>query len=84
MSRSQKSGALLAGVILIAIGAIFLAENFYPSISFWRLLSRYWPVILILVGVKKLHSYMTWEEETTAAGPTTYVPPVPDAGMKQE
>lgn len=76
MSGNKRTGALFAGVILILIGAIFLAENFYHSLSFWRLLSRYWPVILILIGLKKLHGYFTWEQETDR----TFIPPVPGPG----
>jgi hypothetical protein len=72
-ASSRKSGALLGGVILITIGVIFLLENFYPSISFWRLMARYWPVLLILIGLKKLYDYFTWQE----------VPPFVDSGAKE-
>ena len=63
MSASpRRSGALVAGVVLITIGLIFLLENFYRSISFWGIVSRYWPVILILIGANKLYCYLTWRE----------------------
>jgi DUF4097 and DUF4098 domain-containing protein YvlB len=50
MNRSTRSGALTAGLILIAIGVIFFIENIYGNFSAWRLLGRYWPLILILIG----------------------------------
>lgn len=71
-SRSQR-GPLLAGIILIVIGLIFLLENWYGHISFWRLFARYWPVILILIGLKKLYGYFTFQE----------IPPVPDSEKKE-
>ncbi|HTY61086.1 MAG TPA: DUF5668 domain-containing protein [Acidobacteriota bacterium] len=60
MSEYSRSGALTAGLILIALGAIFLAENFYAPFSAWHLIVRYWPVILIIIGVKRLFCYFTW------------------------
>jgi putative Mn2+ efflux pump MntP len=54
MTAHGKSGALTTGLILIAFGVIFLAENFYAPFSAWRLISRYWPVILIIIGLRKL------------------------------
>jgi uncharacterized membrane protein HdeD (DUF308 family) len=66
MSLKSHSGALTAGLLLIALGVIFLAENFYTPFSAWRLIGRYWPVLLIIVGVKRLIEYFTWP----AAHPT--------------
>jgi hypothetical protein len=62
MSLRSHSGALTAGLILIALGVIFLVENFYAPFSAWRLIARYWPVILIIVGVRRLVEYFTWPE----------------------
>ena len=63
MSRFSHSGALTAGLILIVLGAIFLAENVYAPFSAWRLLARYWPLILIIIGLRKLFLYFTWPED---------------------
>lgn len=70
--RSQR-GPLLAGIILIFIGLIFLMENWYGHLSFWRLFVRYWPVILILIGLRKLYGYFTYEE----------IPPVSESEKKE-
>ncbi len=37
----------LFGVLLIGLGAVLLFDHFFP----WRSLARYWPVVLIVVGV---------------------------------
>ncbi|HEY6464523.1 MAG TPA: toast rack family protein [Candidatus Acidoferrales bacterium] len=44
-------------VILICIGVIFLVANLVPSFDPWIILTRYWPVILILVGLGKMWDY---------------------------
>jgi len=44
--------SLIAPVVLIAIGTIFLLDNLgYASISLSRLFSTWWPAILIVVGL---------------------------------
>ena len=68
MSAGSRKGALIAGLILIAIGLVFLLDK-----SPWYLIGRYWPVILILIGIFKLYGYFTWQE----------VPPVSDARPKE-
>jgi len=65
MSVRSRSGVLITGLILMALGIIFLLENFYPSFSAWRLIGRYWPVILIIIGVKKLIDYFSWPTTTS-------------------
>lgn len=62
MSAFSHSGALTAGLILIVLGVIFLAESFYTPFSAWRLIARYWPLILILWGLRNLFLYFTWPE----------------------
>ena len=74
MAPCSRNGALTAGLILIALGAIFLAENFYSSFSAWRMIARYWPVILIIIGIRRLYCYFAW--------PT--IPPVTDITPQKE
>ena len=61
MAARKTSGALTAGLILIALGIIFLFENWYGVFSF-RLFAKYWPVLLIVIGLKKLYTYFTWPD----------------------
>ncbi len=65
MAPRTRSGVLTAGLILIAIGVLFLLNNFY-EISAWRLIARFWPVILIVIGLRKLYCYFNWHEIPTA------------------
>lgn len=60
MAPHSRSGVLTTGLILIVFGVIFLAENLYAPFSAWRLIARYWPVILIIIGISKLCRYFGW------------------------
>ncbi|HLE06719.1 MAG TPA: DUF5668 domain-containing protein [Candidatus Nanoarchaeia archaeon] len=46
----KKHEDLIGGLILIVIGAAFLLGNIY-GISVWLLISTYWPVIIIIIGL---------------------------------
>jgi uncharacterized membrane protein HdeD (DUF308 family) len=70
MSHRTAGGALTAGLILITLGVIFLIENFYAPFSAWRLIARYWPVILIIVGVRKAVDYFAWRDISAAPDKT--------------
>ncbi len=61
MGVGTRSGALTAGIILIVIGALFFLQNIY-GYSAWRLIARYWPVLLIFIGLRKLYLYFTWPD----------------------
>jgi hypothetical protein len=74
MTARPLGGALTAGFVLILIGAIFLIENFYAPFSAWRLIARYWPVILIVIGVRRIYDYFTWPQ----------IPPAPDQAKSKE
>ena len=62
MSARSHGGALTAGLILIAVGLIFLMETLDASFSAWRLIARYWPLILIIIGLRKMYQYFTWRD----------------------
>lgn len=71
MTACSRNGALTAGMILIALGVIFLAENYYTSFSAWRMIARYWPVILIIIGVRRLYCYFAWPAIPPVTNKTT-------------
>ncbi len=54
--RRRRSPA--GAIVLIAIGVIFLMAHFVPNMDPWPLFARYWPLILIFVGVGSLIDYM--------------------------
>jgi len=45
--RGKNNGSLVAGLILITIGVIFLVSRFFPRIDFADL----WPIILLVAGI---------------------------------
>ncbi len=63
MSVRSRSGALTAGLILIVIGLIFFLQNVYDYQA-WRLIADYWPIILIIIGLKKIYDFFTWQGES--------------------
>ncbi len=50
----MRPRSFVGPVLLIAIGALFLLNNLRPEIPFFRLLSLYWPYLLIAWGVLRL------------------------------
>jgi phage shock protein PspC (stress-responsive transcriptional regulator) len=45
--KHRRKGSLTGGLVLITIGALFMAAELIPQVNFWDL----WPVILIVAGV---------------------------------
>lgn len=74
MPARPVGGTLTAGLILVILGVIFLIENFYASFSAFRLIARYWPVVFIVIGLRRLYDYFAWPE----------VPPLPDKVASKE
>lgn len=52
--KSQQTTPSYSGaIILISLGILFLLHNFgFLPISVWQIITQYWPVILILVGLE--------------------------------
>lgn len=46
-NHDKNNGALIAGIMLIVLGCMFLIDNFIPGINFGNL----WPLILVAIGV---------------------------------
>src|SRR6185437_12796923 len=49
--------SMVGALILIAIGALFLCANLRPGVDAWGVLSRYWPLILVFIGLGKIWDY---------------------------
>jgi len=52
VKRSWDS--LIFGLILLILGILFLLSNFGYRIDVWDVIKKYWPVLLILLGLKYL------------------------------
>jgi hypothetical protein len=53
MAKSKRTDSLAWGLILIALGVILLFEML--DVRLWRIVWRFWPVILIVWGASKLY-----------------------------
>lgn len=82
-SRSWDSGRLPVGpVLLIVLGVVFLLDelNILPI----RDLVRFWPVVLIAVGVYLLYSRLSGPARFPSAPPPPASAPPPSAGNVME
>ena len=50
----RRRGSLFGPILLLALGVLFLLRNFWPEIPVWELFGKYWPVLLIILGLAKL------------------------------
>jgi len=57
MSKS-KGESLFWGVLILIIGFLFLMRNFGWDINLWHFIGKYWPLILIYIGVKNIFLYI--------------------------
>jgi hypothetical protein len=44
-------GDIFFGLIIIILGVIFLLQNIYPDFHFWHFIGKFWPVLLIILGI---------------------------------
>jgi hypothetical protein len=49
-----RRSSLVGAVLLVALGLLFLYSNVRPGLDPWPLLSRYWPLLLIFLGLGKV------------------------------
>lgn len=57
MAHIRRRPSLLGALIWIGLGLLFLLRNFGIGPNFWSLAGRYWPVLLILLGLGKIIEY---------------------------
>lgn len=62
--RRSIGGAL----VLIALGLLFLFFNLRPGSNPWPVISNYWPLILIFVGLGKMWDYAWRRQHPDATG----------------
>jgi hypothetical protein len=55
MPRQRRRGGVVGPLVLIFVGAVFLLQNTgYLPPNFWMSLWRFWPLVLVLVGIELL------------------------------
>lgn len=52
-----RRGSMVGAILLVGLGALFLYGNFRPGLDPWWLLARYWPLLLVFLGLGKLWDY---------------------------
>lgn len=55
---NTKRESLFWGLIILVLGMLFLLKNFGLEIDVWDLIGKYWPLILIYIGVKNIYLYI--------------------------
>jgi DUF4097 and DUF4098 domain-containing protein YvlB len=56
----MRRSSIVAPLLLIGIGGLFLARNMYPELPLLDYLARYWPFLLILWGALRLAEVLFW------------------------
>lgn len=56
----MRRGSLVGPLLLIGIGALFLARNVMPELPLLDYLAQYWPFLLVLWGSLRLLEIATW------------------------
>ena len=73
MGNYYRRRGLVGPLVLITIGAIFLADRWWPGMSFGRL----WPLILIVIGAVRLLEMSMPSDDTVYPAPPQNPPPPP-------
>ncbi len=62
MSAKLRRPSLLGGLLWTGLGVLFLLHNFSIGPNIWRMAARYWPILLILLGLGKVIDYFRQKE----------------------
>ncbi|MDD5541994.1 MAG: DUF4097 family beta strand repeat-containing protein [Acidobacteriia bacterium] len=65
MSNGYHKTSIFWGLTLLAIGALFLYNNFHPDFRFWHFFARFWPVLIIFWGASKLYTYFRYRNDAS-------------------
>jgi len=63
----RRRRSIFSGLLLVVIGALFLYHSFQGGFEIWRVIERWWPVVLILWGLAKLYDY--WAAKQSGEAP---------------
>jgi hypothetical protein len=55
---NTKKESLFWGMIILVLGMLFLLKNFGLELDVWDLIGKYWPMILIYIGLKNIYFYI--------------------------
>jgi DUF4097 and DUF4098 domain-containing protein YvlB len=69
--RPRRRKSYAGAIVMILLGVIFLLHNF-GIVSAWHFYARWWPLIIILVGIIKLVEYFQAKQEGDCAAGVTF------------
>ena len=59
----EKFDAISTGILFLLVGILFLLDNMNViDFSLWSLFSRFWPTILIYIGLKNVIFHLAERE----------------------
>ena len=58
----RKRNSIGGALIVVAVGVFFLILNLHPELDAWSIIGRYWPVLLIAIGLG--HMWDAWMDRT--------------------
>ncbi len=56
----MRRGSIFVPLLLIGLGALFLARNIFPELQLVDYLAKYWPFLLIIWGTLRLAEVIFW------------------------
>ena len=65
----NRRSSLVGAFMLIALGLLFLYSNFRPGLEPWLVVSRYWPLILVFLGLGQLWDHFRGQSNPQAKRP---------------
>ena len=67
-----RRGSIFWALTLIAVGAIFLYQNFNPAVHPWQIIARFWPLLIIFWGASKLIDYLQAQAHPDKVAPPLF------------
>ena len=66
--ETHRRRSIVGPLVLLALGVVFLYANLRPEVDPWPVVSRYWPLVLIFLGLGKLWDYWRLASRPEGAG----------------
>lgn len=69
---AHRRGSIFWALTLIAVGGLFLYNNFDPAVHPWQIIAKFWPVLIIFWGASKLIDYVHAQAHPETAAPLLF------------
>ena len=68
---NRRGRSITGGLFIIAVGVFFLVISLHPDLDLWPILARYWPVVLIIIGLGKIFDALQIRNSDGTGSPAT-------------